>query len=153
MAEVSGSLVNMRVRVSGTLNAFKTLVCTEDSQFQISNETTERRTNCGVKTGISDPTFNASGNAVQNPNPTSSEVSYNEVKAWQKSKTKLDFNYNNDADVHNGLDKGEGIQNYGSGYFTESTASASAEADGLLSFSWTFTGTGTLDNYDDNTNS
>lgn len=153
MADVQGSLVNMWVRVSGTLNPFKQLVCTEDSSFDITNETTERRTNCGTKTGVSDATFSASGNAVQNPNPTSLEVSYNDVKAWQIGKTKLDFNYKNNPDVGAGLDEGEGINNYGSGYFTSTSASASADADGLLSFSWTFSGTGTLDNYDDNDNS
>lgn len=148
MAEVQGTLINFWVRVSGTSNAFKQLICLENSSFTISNETSERRTNCGIKTSIADPTFNASGTAVQDPNPTSTQVSYADVKAWQKSKTKLDFNYKNDADVANGLDVGEGIQNYGSGYFTETTANASAEADGLLTYDFTFTGTGTLDNYD-----
>lgn len=148
MSEIQGRLINMKVRVSGTTDEFKTLVCTEDSQFQISNETSERRTNCGLKTGISDPTFNASGNAVQNPEPTTEEVSYNDVKGWQKTKTKLDFKYISDADSVNGLDEGEGVNNYGSGYFTESTFTGSAEADGVGSFSWTFTGTGILDEFD-----
>lgn len=148
MSEISGSLINMKVRPNGTLDAFKTLVCTEDSQFQISNEISERRTNCGVKAGISDPTFNASGNAVQNPTPTASEVSYNDVKAWQISKQKLDFNYISEADVVNGFAEGDGVNTFGSGYFTESTFSGSAEADGMASFSWTFTGTGTIDEYD-----
>lgn len=148
MAEVQGKLVNFRVRVSGTTNPFKTLVCTESTSFEITNETSERRTNCGIKTSIADATFSASGTAVQNPNPTAFEVSYNDVKAWQKSKTKLDFQYTNDADPGNGIDAGEGIGNSGSGYFTATTANASAEADGLLTFDWTFSGTGNLDDFD-----
>lgn len=148
MSEIQGKLVNMRVRVNGSDAAFKTLVCTEDSQFQLTNETSERRTNCGIKTGISDPTFTASGNAVQNPEPTASEVSYNDVKGWQKAKAKLDFQYISDADVINGLSEGEGVNNFGSGYFTDSTFTGSAEADGVGSFSWTFSGTGNLDEYD-----
>lgn len=148
MSEIQGKLINMKVRVNGTADAFKTLVCTEDSQFQITNETTQRRTNCGTKTGIADAVFNASGNAVQNPTPTTSEVSYNDVKGWQLNKTKLDFKYISDADVANGLTEGEGVNNFGSGYFTESTFQGSAEADGIGSFSWSFTGTGTLDEYD-----
>lgn len=148
MSEIQGKLVNMRVRVNGTADAFKTLVCTEDSQFQITNETSERRTNCGIKTGISDPTFTASGNAVQNPEPTASEVSYNDVKGWQKTKAKLDFQYISDADTINGLAEGEGVNNFGSGYFTDSTFTGSAEADGVGSFSWSFSGTGNLDEYD-----
>lgn len=149
MSEVSGKLINMRVRQNGTLDAFKTLVCTEDSQFQITNESNERRTNCGIKTSIADPTFSASGNAVQNPEPTSTEVSYNDVKGWQKTKTKLDFKYISDADVSNGLAEGDGVNNFGSGFFTESTFQGSAEADGIGVFSWSFTGTGVLDEYDD----
>lgn len=149
MSEIRGTLINMKVRPNGTLAAFKTLVCTEDSQFQISNESTERRTNCGIKTGISDPTFNASGNAVQNPEPTTLEVSYKDVKGWQINATKLDFQYISDADVTNGLAEGDGVNNFGSGFFTESTFTASAEADGVGSFSWSFTGTGVLDVYDE----
>jgi hypothetical protein len=149
MSQITGKLINMKVRVNGTTDEFKTLVCTEDSQFQITNETSERRTNCGVKVNLSDPTFNASGNALQNPTPTEEEVSYNDVKGWQKTKTKLDFQYISDADTANGLTEGQGVNNFGSGYFTESTFTGSAEADGVGSFSWSFTGTGTLDEFDD----
>lgn len=153
MSEIQGKLINMKVRPNGTTEEFKTLVCTEDSSFTITNETTIRRTNCGPKAGISDPDFNASGNAVQNPEPTSSEVSYNDVKGWQITKTKLDFKYISDADVINGLSEGEGVNNFGSGYFTESTFTGSAEADGVGSFSWSFTGTGTLDEFDSDSGS
>jgi hypothetical protein len=146
--EVQGTLINMWVRVSGTSNPFKKLICLENSTFSITNEISKRRTNCGIKTGIADAEFTASGSAVQDPNPDSNSVSYADVKAWAKAKTKLDFNYKNDADSGNGLDVGEGIQNYGSGFFSQLDANASAEADGLLTYDWTFDGTGTLDNYD-----
>lgn len=149
MSEITGSLINFKVRANGTEDEFKTLVCTEDSQFQITNENSERRTNCGTKTSLADATFNASGNAVQNVEPTASEVSYNDVKGWQKTKTKLDFQYVNEADTANGISAGQAVTIIGSGYFTDSTYNASAEADGIGSFSWTFTGTGTLDEYDD----
>ena len=151
--EVSGSLVNLRLRPSGTTNPFRTVVCAESSTFDITSETSERRTNCGVKTGISEPSFTATVTAVQEANPTSLQVSYAQLKAWVKSKTKLDFNYNNDADIANGLDQGEGIQNYGSGYVTSLSASSSADADGLLTYDLTLSGTGVLDNYDENVNS
>lgn len=149
MSEVQGKLINFRVRENAVGGAFKTLVCTEDSQFQITNEKNEKRTNCGIKTSIADPSFTASGNAVQNVNPTSTEVSYNDVKEWQKDKTKLDFQYINDVDAANGLTEGEAISIIGSGYFTDSTYTGSAAADGIGSFSWSFTGTGTIDEYDE----
>lgn len=145
--DIQGKLINFKVRENGTADAFKALACTEDSQFQITNETTERRTNCGIKTGIADATFNASGNAVQEIPAAADHVSYNEVKGWQKTKTKLDFTYENEADGD--IAEGDAISITGSGYFTDSTYSASAEADGIGSFSWTFTGTGILDEFDD----
>lgn len=148
MAEIQGSLIQFKVRANGTGNPFKTLICTEDSQFHITNESSQRRTNCGIKTSIADPEFNASGNAVFDFEPGGTELSYDEVKEFQKSKTKLDFQYINDADVPNGITQGEAVSLLGSGFFTESTLQASAQSDGIGSFSWTFTGTGTLDSYD-----
>jgi hypothetical protein len=149
MPEIQGSLINFKVRVNGTNDAFRTMICTEDTTFNIDNETTERRTNCGIKQGIADPTFNATGNAVFDYGPDATEVSYDEVKEWQKAKTKLDFQYLNAADVAAGITEGEAISISGSGRFTSSSFNASAEADGVGSFSWTFTGSGTLDEYDD----
>lgn len=147
--EIHGNLVNFKVRANGTLDAFKTLACTEDSQFDITNETAERRTNCGIKTSVAEATFSASGNAVQEIPPAADHLSYNEVKGYQKNRTKLDFTYENLADVPNGIAEGEAVSMTGSGYFTQSTYNASAEADGVGSFSWTFTGTGTLDEFDE----
>lgn len=147
MAEVNGTLVQIWLRVSGTSNAFKYLICITDSNFDISTDANTKKTNCGTKTAVTDPTWEISGNAVQDPNPSSTQLSYADLKAWIKAKTKLDFNYKNDADATAGLDVGEGIQNYGSAYITSLGYQASAE-DGFSTYSLTLTGTGTLDNYD-----
>lgn len=149
MADIQGSLINFKVRENGTANEFKAVACTEDTTFNIDNETTERRTNCGIKQGIADPTFNATGNAVQEVPAAADHVSYNEVKAWQKNKTLLDFTYENEADVAAGITAGEAVSITGSGRFTSSSYNASAEADGIGSFSWTFSGTGVLDEFED----
>lgn len=150
--EVQGSLVNFQYRSIGDVD-WITLVCTEDSQFQITNETSTRRTNCGIVKSVADPDFNASGNAVQNATPTVFEASYAAVKALQIAKEKVQFRYISSADVAAGLLEGEGIYNYGLGYFTDSTATASANADGVLSFSWSFEGTGDLDSFDQSSGS
>lgn len=147
MSEIQGSLVNFKVRVNGSGAPFKKMVCTEDTTFTITNGTSTRKTNCGPIAAVSVAEFNASGNAVFNFEPGGTEVSWDEVKAWQKAKTKLDFTYENDADVPAGITQGEAVSVLGSGYFTESAFTASAEDDGIGSFSWTFTGTGTLDSY------
>jgi hypothetical protein len=147
MAEVNGNLIQIWLRVSGTSNAFKYLICTTDSNFNITSDANTKRTNCGIKTAIVDPTFEITGTAVQDPNPGATQLSYADLKAWIKAKTKLDFNYKNDADEAAGLDVGEGVQNYGSAFITSLGYQASAE-DGFSTYDITLTGTGTLDNYD-----
>lgn len=148
MATIAGNLINFRVRPNGTADAFKTVICQEDVTFDIENEISERRTNCGIQTGIADPTFSASGNAVYDYTPLSTQVSWNDIKEYQKAKTKLDFQFYNAADVANGIAESEAVDVEGSGYFSQSSFTGSAEADGLGSFSWTFSGTGTLDEFD-----
>lgn len=136
--------MNFFVRDQGT-STWKQLVCAEDSQFTISSTLSKRKTNCGTKAKPGIPDFSASGNAVQNAEPTSSEASYAYIKERIRSGVIQEFKYQSAADVSEGLTEGEGIYNYGDGYFTEVTASASAEDDGILSFAWTFEGVGTLD--------
>lgn len=146
---ISGDLINFKVRVNGTANPFKTVVCSENVSFEITNETSERRTNCGPITGISDPTFTASGSAVHELAPSATQVTWNDIKDWQKNKTKLDFTFENDADVAAGITQGEHVSVTGSGFFTQSSYNGSAEADGFGAFDWSFTGTGVLDEFDD----
>lgn len=147
ITQVKGNLVNMQVREVGDTD-WLTLVCTEDSQFTLTNELTKIRTNCGILGAPAEVEFNASGNAVHNATPTALEVAYNDVKGWQKDRTLLQFRYLSLADAEAGLTEGEGFSNFGIGYFTESVLSASAEADGIARFSWTFEGVGDLDDFD-----
>lgn len=147
--EIAGKLINIWFRPNGTTDEFQAFVCLENSTFQITAETNTRRTNCGPKTAVTDPTFNASGTAVQNVTPTSFEASYHEAKAWMKGLTKLDYKYLSAADVANGFTEGDAVNNFGSGFFTDLTYNASAEADGQSTIDFTFTGTGVLDEYDD----
>lgn len=146
--EVKGTLVNLEVRQSGTTNPFKILVCLESSTFTINSEIAKRRTNCGFKATAADPEFSATVDAVQNANPGASEVSYGDIKSFIKNKTKVDFRYASYADTGAGLGYGDGIYNFGSGYFSELGAAASAEPDGLLTYSVNLEGVGTLDVFD-----
>lgn len=145
--EVKGSLVNMQVREVGDTD-WLTLVCTSDSQFTITNELTKTRTNCGIKGVPSDPEFTASGNAVENAVPDTLQVSYNDVKEWMKTNTLLEFRYYSLADASAGLTAGQGVNNFGQGYFTETTLTASADTGGEAKFSWSFEGVGNLDEFD-----
>lgn len=147
MTTISGSKIVFAVRENGTEDAFEQIVCQEDVQFQITNEVSTRRTNCGIATNVAEADFNASGNAVHEVNPTSAQKSYNDIKTYQKNRTKLDFMFFNLADGD--IAEGDAVSITGSGYFNDTTYTAGAEADGLGSFSWSFTGTGVLDEYDD----
>lgn len=146
--EVKGTLVNFWFRRSGTTDPFLRVVCAESSTFTISSEVSKRRTNCGIKGSVADPEFNASIDAVQNLNPGALEAAYQDVKSFITNKYKADFRYASDADASIGVGFGDGIYNYGSGYFSELGAAASAEPDGILTYSVSFEGVGTLDNFD-----
>lgn len=146
--EINGSLVGLKYRVWPSAT-WLDIVCIEDSTFEITLDVTEKETNCGIKTNPGTPKFNAQVNAVQNANPTSTEADYKKIKELIKAKTKVQFLYQNAADVPNGVSDAEGIYNKGNGYFTSLSASAGAGADGILSYSLTLTGTGTLDDFDE----
>lgn len=146
--EISGSLVNFKYRVWPSTE-WLTIVCVEDSTFSISTEVSEKETNCGVKTNPGIPRFNATINAVQNADPSSTEADYKKIKDLIKARTKIQFLYENEADAANNIAQAEGIYNKGNGYFTTLDSSAGANADGTLSYSVTVTGTGTLDDFDE----
>ena len=126
-----------------------TIVCVEDSTFSITADITERETNCGIKSKPGIAKFSAQVNAVQNADPTASEADYRKIKDLITAGTKVQFMYLNAADVANNVAEAEGIYNKGNGYFSNLEATAGADADGLLSYSLTLTGTGTIDDFDE----
>lgn len=146
--EIAGNLVGLKYRVPPSA-AWLEIVCVEDSTFSISLDVSERETNCGIKSKPGIPKFNAQVNAVQNANPTSVEADYKKIKDVMLAKTKVQFLYQNGADTPNGVSDAEGIYNKGNGYFTNLEAKAGASSDGILSYSVTLTGTGTLDDFDE----
>ena len=86
MSEISGKLINFKYRVPPETD-WITIVCTEDSSFTITNDIATKETNCGIKAAPGIPQFNASGNAVQNVEPTALEGNY-------QAKEFLDGNWN-----------------------------------------------------------
>ena len=148
MSEIAGKLINFKYRVPPSLD-WITIVCTEDSSFTISVDIATKETNCGIKAAPGIPNFSASGNAVQNVEPTALEGNYQDVKALTIAGTKVQFQYISEADVAQGFTEGEAINNFGNGYFGNLGAAAAATSDGFLTFSWEFTGVGTLDEYDE----
>ena len=148
MSEISGKLINFKYRVNPSVD-WITIVCTEDTSFTINVDIATKETNCGIKAAPGIPSFSASGNAVQNVEPTASQGNYQDIKALIIAGTKVEFQYISAADTAQGFTEGEAINNFGNGYFGEVVANAAASSDGFLSFSWNFTGVGTLDDYDE----
>ena len=147
MSEIAGRLINFKYRVYPSTD-WITVVCTEDTSFTITNDVATKETNCGIKAAPGTPQFSASGNAVQNVEPTALEANYQDIKALIKAGTKVQFSYISEADAANGFTEGEAIDNFGDGYFSNLGAAAAATSDGFLTFSWEFTGVGTLDDFD-----
>lgn len=148
MSEISGKLINFKYRVPPETD-WTVIVCTEDSSFTISVDIATKETNCGIKAAPGIPNFSASGNAVQNVEPTALEGNYQDLKALILAGTKVQFQYISEADAAQGFTEGEAINNFGNGYFGNLGAAAAATSDGFLTFSWEFTGVGTLDEYDE----
>lgn len=148
MSEIKGKLINFKYRVPPETN-WTTIVCAEDSTFTYTIDIAEKETNCGIKSAPGVAKFSASGNAVQNVEPTSLEGNYQAIKALAIAGTKVQFNYISDADVAAGFTEGQAIYNRGNGYFGQVVANAAAAASGFMTFSWNFTGTGTPDVYDE----
>jgi hypothetical protein len=129
---IQGSSVVLELSDDGV--TFKTLVCEEDSQIDLSNDVTSTKTKCSTFKGISAVDATISGNAVCNADPTTSEVSYNDVQGWQLNKTQKYFRYRNAA--QGAITAGQAFSFTGVGYFTQSTVTASG--DEVVKFSYTF---------------
>lgn len=129
---IQGSAVVLEVSDDGV--SFKTLVCEEDSQIDLSNDVTTTKTKCSTFKGISQVDATISGNAVCNADPTAEEVSYNDVQTWQLQKTQKYFRYRNAA--QGSFAAGQAFSFTGVGYFTQSTLTA--PGDDVVKFSFTF---------------
>lgn len=140
--EILGSLVTMWV--SETDSAYKTIVCEESSQSSTTSSVTTTKTKCGSFTAVDTPETAISGSGVAGGNLASNQVSFKQLEAWVRAKTKLYFIRRNEADVALGITAGEIVYLDGQGYFTEATET-SAEGD-TVKFNWAFSTTGTVDN-------
>lgn len=139
--EIQGVDVLFQVRESGGSDTtWKTIVCDVDDQAEMDNEITETDTKCGTSIGVKEMKGNYSGNAVSNALPTSSEASYQDVIAWQKAKTVLDFRYFNEAS--GAIAQGVALSQSGTGRFTNSVLTAATGE--TMNFSWTFSPNGEI---------
>lgn len=137
--EIQGVDLIFEVREVGETD-WERLVCALDDQAEMDNEVSEVDTKCGTFTGVKELKGSYSGNAVANAAPTGTEVSYDQVLAWQKAKTLLDFRYYNLA--FGAIAEGAAVYQEGQGRFTNSVLTGTTGE--VVQFSWTFSPSGEI---------
>lgn len=120
---------------------YKTLVCIKDWHVPVSTATTDTPTMCGTFVGLGDITFNPSGTAILDSAPSGTQVTYEDMLAWQMSKTLLKFKV---ADPASGGSAGTIFYLNGDCYVTETDVTFNNGT--LVEFSWTLKSSGILDN-------
>lgn len=136
---IQGSDIELLVRQKDT-GDFKTMTCEETVFLDVTNDVNTTKTKCGVFKGIQVADFKLNGTATYNTAPGGTELSYNEVLAFQLDRTKCEFILRNKAVT--GYAAGELIRMSGDCYFTSTQFDGS---DGQVAkFTWNLEGDGTL---------
>lgn len=136
---IQGSNIELLVRQKDT-GLFKTMVCEETVFLDVTNDVSTANTKCGKFKGLSVADFKLNGTAVFNATPTSTELSYNEVLAFQIDRVRCEFILRNAA--YTGVTAGDLIRMSGDCFFNSTQFDGS---DGNVSkFTWTMEGDGTL---------
>jgi len=139
MQTIQSSDAPIELRVAGT-EEYKTLVCTSDYNIPLNTTVNTVDTFCGRAVGLGVIEFNPAGSAVCEQQPTSDQVTYNDLVSWQLAKTILEFR----------------VQFPGTGsvggiiYLTGECSVTATELQGavneVLKFTYTLTGQGTPTN-------
>lgn len=117
---------------------WKVLVCLKDISIPLQAPTTAEDTYCGKKVGVGEIEFNPSGNAVCETRPDTDEVSADELIEVMKTGTSILWRVQNPTSGS----VGQGL--YLSGSCKATNVTIAGTANGLVNFSFTLTGEGTL---------
>lgn len=118
---------------------WKVLVCLTDYQIPVDVPINTSDTFCGQAVGRGVPTFNPSGNAVYEASPTSNQVTYDQMLAWEVNGTELLFR------VRKVSGGSVGNAPFISGVCTVTNTTINATAGSPLGFAFTLTGQGVID--------
>lgn len=133
---IQGTEIGFYLRESGTSDAYQELICWINLPLALTSEVTKKKSSCGTHVATQDAEAEISGSAICNIDPEATEVSYDQMVAWQINKTALDFKYVNKAATINGQSYTEGqIVNFtGSLKVTSTTFKADASTDESIDF-------------------
>jgi hypothetical protein len=133
---IQGTEIQLFLRESGTSDAYQELVCFLSLPLALTSPVTKKKSSCGTHVATQDVEAEISGSAICNIAPGATEVSYDQMVAWQIAKTALDYKYVNKAGTINGVAYAEGdIINFtGSCKVGSSTFKADASTDESIEF-------------------
>src|SRR6187549_221824 len=118
---------------------FKQLVCLENYNIPVDTQVTETNTFCGNAVGLGVKKFTPSGSAVCELSPSGSQVTFEELLAAQMADTVLIFKVQYPSPGSTNTN----IFMSGQCYVTNTTLQA--QINDVIKFSFTLTGSGTLD--------
>lgn len=122
---------------SGT--TYKTVTCKKGWTFNHDTSTTVEETDCGSLTGLGSNTWSVDFEGVMNTSPASTELSAEDILGFASAQTSLLIKVQYPTSGSPGTD----LYAQGAGYITNLRITNSVGS--LMSFSFTFSGTGTLD--------
>lgn len=139
MAQAQSIDVIFEVREAGqSADPWQEVICIIDDGSSMSSDPTETKTRCGTFSSVGTPTYEITGNAVAESDPTVNQVTLLQAQQWQKDGTLLDFRRYNQT---NGtVTEGSVINWQGSGRFTNIDETA-PESDSVQ-FGFTFSPSG-----------
>lgn len=135
---LDGVKIKVQVREAGT-STWKRMTCELDSTEEMTNDVNEVTSKCGNHVTVQPIKENVSGNAVCNADPGVNEVSWNDVRDWQRGRDLLEMLIENEAfTAEDGTSYAEAevLHHFYVGKFVQS--SGSGGVTGPAQFSWAF---------------
>ncbi len=132
---------SLPIELSTDNSNWLTIVCLTDYQIPVDTAINEVDTFCGKAVGRAPATFNPSGNAIAEMEPTSNQVTYAQMLNWQLNDTLLYFRVQ-----YPGSGGSIGSDIYLRGQCTVTNTTLTLTVGSAVAFSWTLTGQGLLDN-------
>lgn len=143
--EINAEKVLMKVSEISVTHAKtngRVIICETSSNANISSNTNQRKTKCGIKITRDDAAVVLAGSGVAQAGiSAASEVSAKDITAWMKTKKKLYYYYQNLSDTDLGIAAGDIVQLSGSGGFSDLTITSDVE-DPVVTFDWEYTSEG-----------
>jgi len=138
MQTIQSSAAPIELRAKGA-TPWKTLVCLESYNVPVNTTTTTTDTFCGRAVGLGVREFTPSGSAVCEQLPTTDQVTYKDMLAWQVNGTVLEFRVQEPGTGSIGNDI------YLSGECYVTATELQGAVNDVLKFTFTLSGQGTLD--------